>query len=186
MTKKLLLASLVFTFFISAASAQQAYKVQYDSLGNKVLVGPINEKVLANDSAFMWFFTGVNRYQPDTAWIKYISYYRDSFDVVAFVGTWCPDSKRMLPEFYRVMMASSYPMSRIKLYGLDRQLKGEGGAEETYGVNKVPSFILLRNGKEIGRITDHVQRSMEADIVSILQHAFTPQQQVAAGGSTAR
>lgn len=184
MMKKFLLTLLVCAFFASAASAQQSYKVKYDSLGNKVLMGPINEKVLANDSAFMWFFTGVNRYQPDSAWIKYISFYRDSFNVVVFIGTWCEDSKRMLPEFYRVMMASSYPMNRIKLYGLDRQLKGEGGAEQTYNVNKVPSFILLHDGKEIGRITDHVNRSMEADIVSILQRTFMPEQADAATATT--
>jgi hypothetical protein len=181
--KKFLLAVLACVLFSAAASAQGSYKVSYDSLGNKVLVGKISEKVLANDSAFMWFFTGVNRYRPDSAWIKYISFYRDSFDVVAFVGTWCPDSKRMLPEFYRVMMASSYPMNHIQLYGLDRHLKGEGGAEETYHVDKVPSFILLHDGKEIGRITDHVNRSMEADMVSILQRYFMPAQ-VSATGTT--
>lgn len=174
MYKKILTASLALAFFATAARAQQTYKVSYDSLGNKVLVGQINEKVLADDSAFMWFFTGVNRYRPDPTWTKYISFYRDSFDVVAFAGTWCPDSKRMLPEFYRVMMASSYPLNRIKLYGLDRQLNGEGGAEKTYQVTKVPTFVLLHDGKEIGRITDRVQRSMEADMVSILQRVFSP------------
>lgn len=181
MNKKILLVALFMTTIVSTLSAQQSYKVQFDSLGNKMLLGPINEKLLANDSAFMWFFTGVNRYQPDSAWVKYISFYRDSFNVVAFVGTWCPATKRMLPEFYRVMMASSYPMSRIKLYGLDHQLHGIGGQEQTYKVTMTPTFIFLHDGKEIGRIGDKVKRSMESDIVYILQQAFTPGQEDSGG-----
>lgn len=175
MIKKFLCVIALVCCAAGTVCAQQAYDVKYDSVGNKVLMGPINEQLLANDSAFRWFFTGVNSYNPDNAWVRYISFYRDSFDVVAFVGTWCEDSKRLLPQFYRVMMAASYPMSRIKLYGLDHALKGKGGAERTYDVNKVPSFILLHNGKEIGRITDHLQRSMEADMVSLLQRTFRPQ-----------
>lgn len=174
MIKKILATSLLLVSLLSAASAQKAYKTRYDNAGNKVLVGPINEKILANDSAFMWFFTGVNRYHPDTAWTKYISFYRDSFEVVAFMGTWCPDSKRLVPQFYRVMMASSYPLSRIRLYGLDHQLHGLGEEATRYDIDKTPTFVFLHRGQVIGKIQDKIYRSMEADIVSILQRAFAP------------
>jgi thiol-disulfide isomerase/thioredoxin len=174
MIRKILLTSLLLASMVSLAAAQQNYKTTHDDAGNKVLIGPINEKILANDSAFMWFFTGVNRYHPDTAWTKYISFYRDSFDVVAFIGTWCPDSKRLLPEFYRVMMASSYPLNRIRLYGLDHQLHGLGDAATEYDIDKTPTFVFVHDGQVIGKIQDKIYRSMEADIVSILQRQFAP------------
>jgi hypothetical protein len=165
--------------FAVSVKAQEEYKTEYNAAGDKVLIGRINEKMLANDSAFMWFFTGVNRYRPDTEWTKYISFYRDSFDIVAFAGTWCPDTKRLLPQFYRVMMASSYPMNRIKLYGLDEQKHGLGDVAQQYDIDKVPTIILLHQGKEIGRIEENVHRSIEADMVSILQKVFSPEQQPA-------
>lgn len=170
-----MLTTLLVFSLACALHAQQSYRTQTDSLGNKVLVGQIDEQTLANDSAFLWFFTGVNRYRPDTAWTKYISFYRDSFDVVVFAGTWCPDTKRLLPQFYRVMMSSSYPVNRIKLYGLDHQLHGLGEAAQQYDIDDVPTFIFLRQGKEIGRINDRLQRTMEQDIVSILQRSFAPE-----------
>jgi hypothetical protein len=176
MTKKIFLTFGLMLSLAYCASAQQQYKTEYDAAGNKVLVGRINEMLLANDSAFLWFFTGVNRYKPDTAWTKYISYYRDSFDVVAFAGTWCLDTKRLLPQFYRVMMASSYPMNRIKLYGLDHQLHGLGDAAQQYDIDKVPTIVLIHKGKVIGKIEDKVHRSMEADMVSILQQTFAKEE----------
>lgn len=174
MIKHIILTTLFAAVISVSVNAQTPYKTSIDSAGNKMLVGRINEKVLANDSAFRWFYYGVNNYKPDPAWTKYVNFYRDSFDVVVFAGTWCLDSKRLLPQFYRVMMASSYPLSRIKLYGVDHQLRALGDESNQFHVSKTPTFIFLHDGKEIGRITDKLQRGMDADIVSILQRTFAP------------
>ena len=152
----------------SAAHGQQAYHSFRDPEGNKVLVGTINEKILANDSAFTWFYSGVNDYQPDMAWVKDISAYRDSFQVVVFAGTWCADSKILLPRFYRVMMAASYPLDRIRLYAVDHKLHAGNGEARKYRLQATPTFIFLYHGKELGRITEQVHGSMESDIVGIL------------------
>lgn len=174
MYRKIFLSILFAAAMGLGANAQTGYKTETDSAGNKMLVGKINEKILANDSSFRWFYYGVNNYKPDPAWTKYISFYRDSFQVVVFAGTWCNDSKRLLPQFYRVMLASSYPMDRIELYGVDHKLRALGEESAKYGLTKTPTFIFLRDGKEIGRIAERTQRGMDADIVSILQAAFTP------------
>lgn len=183
MLKKIVLFGLLATALTIGVSAQTTYKTAEDSAGNKVLIGKIDEKTLANDSAFRWFYYGVNNYKPDPAWTKYISFYRDSFNVVVFAGTWCIDSKRLLPQFYRVMMAASYPMDRIQLYGVDHQLRALGDEASQYHIDKTPTFIFLRNGKEIGRITDKLQRGMDADIVSVLQSSFNKDNQGNSPGS---
>ncbi len=170
----ILFAALCLGAFSPAFAQEGASRVEMDAQGNKVLLGRITEKMLANDSAFLWFFTGVNRYRPDTAWTKYISAYRDSFDVVVFAGTWCEDSKRLLPQFYRVMLSSSYPASRIQLYGVDRQNHSPGGEEKPYDLVKTPTIILLRHGQELGRIVEKANRSVEADMVMILDRMFAP------------
>lgn len=148
--------------------AQDSYKTATEAGGQKVLIGRISEKILANDPAFGWFYTGVNKYKPDPRMIKYISAYRDSFNVVVFAGTWCPDTHRLLPQFYRVMLASSYPADRIRLYAVDRNLKALGDEATTFQLKKTPTFIILHNGKEVGRIEGSVHRNMESDIVAIL------------------
>lgn len=164
------------TLAFEVQAQSQQLKVEFDSAGNKMLIGRINEGMLANDTAFRWFYQGVNHYQPNADWIKYISYYRDSFKVVAFVGTWCQDTKKLLPEFYRVMIGASYPLNTLVVYGIDEQLHGLGEEAKMFHIKTTPTFIFLHNGQEIGRIGDKIQRSMEADIVSILQNTFNKNQ----------
>lgn len=158
----------------SVAHGQQTYRSFRDTEGDKVLVGTINEKILANDSAFTWFYSGVNDYQPDMAWLRDIRAYRDSFQVVVFAGTWCPDSKILLPQFYRVMMAAGYPLDRIRLYAVDHQLRAENGEARTFRLRSTPTFIFLYRGKELGRIVEKVHGSMESDIVGILDRMASP------------
>lgn len=151
-----------------SAHAQQSYTSYMDQSGNKVLVGRIDEKVLANDSAFMWFYSGVNDYQPDMAWIKDIRAYRDSFQVVAFFGTWCPDSQILLPKLYRVLMAAGFPLNRIQLIAVDHQLHAGNGEARRYHLHATPTFIFLHHGRELGRIVEQVHGTMESDIVGLL------------------
>lgn len=172
MIKKTTLTLMLAVLSIMSIQAQDQYKSTQDENGNKVLIGKINEKLLANDSSFRWFYQGVNSYQPETEWTKYISFYRDSFDVVVFAGTWDGFSKQLLPAFYRVMMASSYPMSKITLYGVDHQLNTLGDEAKQYNIDKLPTIILLHQGKEIGRIEQRPVQSIEANMAALLQNKY--------------
>jgi hypothetical protein len=151
------------------ASAQDSlYHVTYDTEGNKVLTGRITEPLLANDPSFSWFYSRVNRYEPDTAMIRYISAYRDSFNVVVFAGTWGTDTKHLLPQFYRVMIASSYPLNRILLYGVGHDKKTLGDEAAKYRIINVPTIIVLYHGREVGRIVESVQKNIETDLVALI------------------
>jgi len=153
----------------SGASAQDSlYRVSYDNEGNKVLTGRISESLLANDPAFPWFYSGVNRYSPDTAMIRYISANRDSFSLVVFAGTWCSDTKHLLPEFYRVMIASSYPLNRILIYGVDTSKKALGDETKKYQITNVPTIILLYHGREVGRIVESTRKNIETDLAALI------------------
>ncbi|MHB1921799.1 MAG: thioredoxin family protein [Chitinophagaceae bacterium] len=149
--------------------SQETYHTSYDSEGNKVLTGYLSESVLANDSAFQWFFNGVNDYHPDPSMVRYIAANKDHFQVVVLGGTWCPDTQKLLPEFYRVMIGAGYPLNKIMVIGVDHHLKAIGNETRPYHLVQTPTFIFYRNGKELGRIVDHVHKSMEADMVAILQ-----------------
>ena len=40
--------------------------------------------------------------------------------------------------------------SRLHSYALDRKKTSPDGLEQSYGIERVPTFIFLRGGKEIG------------------------------------
>ena len=89
-------------------------------------------------------------------------------EVLVFFGTWCGDSKREVPHFLKIADEAGIDSARIKLYGLDRSKKSQDGVSAGYGIERVPTFIFLRDGKEVGRITEKPQGSLESDMLTIL------------------
>jgi thiol-disulfide isomerase/thioredoxin len=92
-------------------------------------------------------------------------------DVIVFFGTWCPDSRREVPRFLKVADMAHMLTDHIKLYGLDRSKKSADGLTDQYGVERVPTFIFLKGGDEIGRITEFPETTIEGDMLSILARA---------------
>ena len=92
-------------------------------------------------------------------------------DVIVFFGTWCPDSRREVPRFLKVADMAHMTPERIKLYGLDRSKKSADGLTSQYGIERVPTFIYLKGGEEIGRITEFPATTIEGDMLSILARA---------------
>lgn len=135
----------------------------------KVLKGKIDMKTLANDSAFAWFYTGVNKYQPNDNMVNYIKANRDKFNVVAVIGTWNEQSRQLLPKLYKVMIMAGSPEEQVLIFGADEKL--DAGAPQDYKVKKVPTFIMFTEGKEIGRITGDVSESVESELSRILLKA---------------
>ena len=90
---------------------------------------------------------------------------------IVFLGTWCSDSQREVPRFLKAADESGIPPESIKLYALDRTKKSDDGLTEQYRIERVPTFIFLKNGEEIGRIIEVPQVNVEADMVMILAKA---------------
>ncbi|MBM2842122.1 MAG: hypothetical protein HW412_2650 [Bacteroidetes bacterium] len=89
---------------------------------------------------------------------------QDLVELVRSVG----DSRRELPHFLKIADRCGIEPSRIRFYGLDRSKKSSDGLTDQYQLEKVPTFIFLKNGTEVGRITEKPQGTLEADILAIL------------------
>jgi hypothetical protein len=89
-------------------------------------------------------------------------------EIRVFLGTWCSDSRLHVPRFLKVVDLVQPSLAHVSLYGLDRKKKSPQGDEAAFGIVAVPTFIFLRHGKEIGRIVETPQTSMEADMLTLL------------------
>ena len=89
-------------------------------------------------------------------------------DFLVFFGTWCGDSRREVPHFLKIADQCGIPSSRIKLYGVDRSKKSKDGLTDRYHIERIPTFIFLKDGNELGRITERPTGTLEADMLSIL------------------
>lgn len=137
--------------------------------GRKVLKGKIEMKTLMNDSSFAWFYNGVNKYQPNDNMLNYIKDNRGKFNVIAIASTWDDDSRRLLPALYKILILAGSPEEQITTYGADEKLNA--GAPGEYKAKKLPTFILVREGKEIGRISPELSETLEGEMAKILLKA---------------
>jgi hypothetical protein len=115
-----------------------------------------------------WKALRAEDYTPDATAVAAIR--EKSRDVTAFIvlATWCPDTRRDLPRFFKIADQVGWPASRMTLLAVDRTKTDPGGETVRRNVTRVPTFIFLRGGKEIGRVTERPTTTLEQDIAQIV------------------
>jgi hypothetical protein len=108
-------------------------------------------------------------YRPDPAKIAALSEKLSNYHLVILLGTWCEDSHRLIPQLYRVLTTTNFPLDQLSIFALDRDKKGREEVEVRYKVSNVPTIIVLKEDEEIGRITEIVQKSIESDLADIIK-----------------
>lgn len=138
----------------------QSTEVSNDGNGNKVLKGFISRQELATDSSFGWFAQNIKGYTPYAAAVDALKGAKDSVYILAFGGTWCGDTKFILPKFYALTDAAGFPQDHITLLGVDHSKKTIQHLSEAFNVTLVPTFIVLKNGQEVGRVVEYGKAGM--------------------------
>ena len=85
-----------------------------------------------------------------------------------YLGTWCPDSRNNVPPFLKILDRAGATLP-VKYYNVPR--KSDRNAKyyvEEMQVERVPSFIFYRDGKEIGRIIENPKAGMIEDMMDIV------------------
>jgi thiol-disulfide isomerase/thioredoxin len=132
-----------------------------------VPTGKTDVKEVENN--YSWFSEGYNLYIPDSTDIKALTKEGATTTYIVFAGTWCGDTKRELPRFYKITDQANIPKEKITLYLLDQSKKSPQKLEKKYKVHSIPTFIILENGKEKGRIVESPQSTLEKDLLEILK-----------------
>lgn len=94
----------------------------------------------------------------------------NSYNITVFMGTWCEDSHRDFPRLMRILEEVKYPESKLTIIAVNRKKESPTGDEGRYNVQKVPTIIVEKYGKEIGRIIEMPSTGyIERDLVEILK-----------------
>jgi thiol-disulfide isomerase/thioredoxin len=109
-------------------------------------------------------------YVPDPAAVAMIKAQAKGVSVVMVMATWCPDSKRELPRYFATMDAAGFSDGVLTMVGVDRTKKDAEGLTEKWAITRVPTFVFLRDGKEIGRFVEKTPAgsTFEAEVAKIL------------------
>jgi hypothetical protein len=122
--------------------------------------------------AYAWFDSGYTAYKPETESIERLARMKDSVDILVIYGTWCSDSHRELPRFFKIMDGIQFPADRISLIAVDRSKQLPAGIAKQHDIKLVPTFIVTYRGMEIGRIVETPKTSLEGDLVTMLSPMF--------------
>jgi hypothetical protein len=124
-------------------------------------------------------------YQPSPDVVEAFAGFDRDPRIVCVLGTWCSDSRREVPRFWKVMEVCGLPAASLQMLAVGRAddpaaaawEESEGvapGYRALHGVKLVPTFIVFEDGLELGRIVETPAVSLEADLAAILGVRATP------------
>ncbi len=135
-----------------------------------ILLGTKDRKDLeAEPYGDLWFD---ENYRLHTADSETIAQFKDRLGDVShvklFMGTWCSDSQREVPAFYKIMDEAGFDHEKLQLITVSRDKDTPEKLEEGLDITNVPTFIFYRENKEINRIVEAPVETLEKDMLSIL------------------
>ncbi len=115
-----------------------------------------------------WYTRNYNSYSVDTTQ----NLKSDSIEIDVFFGSWCGDCHKHLPAFIKI--AEHYKLN-YRLIGLNTKKVSHTGLEDSQNIKRAPTFIVKKQGSEIGRIIEYPVESLEKDLGKIFNaEPYTP------------
>ena len=184
-TKTVLLA---FAFLSLIACKDQTQKTQQDGTektqetyisdklvedpeneGEKMLLGKVSYVDFKNDRLFPWMSENFKTYKPDSITLIELKKAFEGVYIKAFMGTWCEDSQREVPRFYKILKSIGINKERIEMVAVSHDKDTPLGYEKDLNITYVPTFIFYKQEKELGRFVEYVQgTTLEEDILTIV------------------
>jgi len=149
--------------------AQEFNKIVPDPDKNSnILIGRCNREGLQMDPFKPFFEENYNKYTSDENIMKQLKKKMNDVRILIVLGTWCGDSKEQVPAFYKILDGVKFSDSHIEIIAVDR--KKVGGDVDVSGLNieRVPTFVFYRNDREIGRIVEKPNSTLEKSMLLIL------------------
>jgi len=151
--KKILLAlSLLIAGITLHAQAQ--YEITTADEG-KIFKGLITRESLEKEPSFRWWVANSKEYEVFPAAVTQLARTKDSVRFVVFMGTWCDDSRFIVPKFYKLLDAAAVGNEKVSLIGVDHEKKTLDNLSESLGITNVPTIIVMKGGKEVGRVIEY-------------------------------
>ena len=133
------------------------------------LLGYFSPGQLTREPHSIWYVKGYDNYQLNTdALNKLLEINKDGLSIKIVMGTWCPDSRREVPRFMKILDIWKFPVSMVTFIGVDNAKLSPVGEYDKLDIQRVPTFILYKNNIEAGRIIENPATSLEQDMVNIL------------------
>ena len=154
--KKILLSSIISIMTLTNVQAQTPYTNTINDRKETVLNGIITKYAIANNEVLKaWYDPSQASYKPDAAVLSALLAAKGKVQFVIFGGTWCEDTQNILPKFFKLQEQAGIDDNSISFYGVDRTKKTLGNINDAFKITNVPTIIVMKDGKEIGRVVEY-------------------------------
>lgn len=165
-------SSFLFLLMAQIGTSQEINQTKTDASGNEMLLGKIDKDGLISRNYGAWFNKQHKGYEVNSEIIKSIKSELTTYEITLFMATWCGDSRREVPKFYKILEKANFPTDRLTVVALDHEKdqykKSPGGEEKGLNILKVPTFIFYKDGKAVNRIVESPIVSFEEDMKAII------------------
>jgi len=142
----------------------------FDSVSNhEIMIGYCTLAGISDTVFTSAFKKEYDAYTPDKEIISQITFLLEGVTVTVVMGTWCGDSREQVPRFMRLYNVPDYSFPSPTFICVDRNKKAGDVSLEGMDILKVPTFIVYFNGRELGRIIETPQTTLEKDFLDILK-----------------
>ncbi len=176
----------------SPAPPDGALYAVHESERGPVLLGEVVRADLIRH--FPGWADTASAYVPDLEAVAVLAAVDRDVTVTCVLGTWCSDSRREVPRFWKVLDLAANPRLSLRMLAVGRrdddaaqarlvQLGFDADIRGQYGVEYVPTFIFSEtgDGSELGRIIESPAATLERDAAAILLVPAAPDHAPAQG-----
>jgi len=140
-----------------------------NSNSKMILNGISTQAILAGNKNFNWFDEEYSNYVPNQGIINSLKPLKNDIKVLIIAGSWCGDTQRELPRFFKIMNSIGVPNNQIEMIMVDVNKKTAAFNISVIQVSNIPTFIFFKDGKELGRIIEKPIVTLEDDLAKLLQ-----------------
>lgn len=171
--KKIIFTILTSALFLSSCDSQKivANREVETTNDGKMLLGYQTKDQLQKAPYSDWYTQEHDEYSMDqNAMAELKKEKLKTYKIIVVLGTWCEDSHREVPRLFKILEALDFPENKLSMIAVNRKKEAPGGEEGIYNIQKVPTIIVQKYGKEIGRIIESPKSGyLERDLLEILK-----------------
>jgi hypothetical protein len=158
---------LLLVLLLAAGEPANEPKTEAKEGEHPALVGPLTRQQV-EEALPEWVEAEVAA-QPEAAAAHALAAVPSGAAVTVLLGTWCSDSRREVPRLWRALdeAGGSVPFA-ISYIGVDQDKKEPAAEIAAAGLRYVPTLIVRRDGREVGRIVESAPHGVERDLLALL------------------